>query len=172
MQIQKLDSILLERKPALLERWFDKFFETYPAEGTKHFKSNPNRFSNPVGQTIKRELETALTLLLEDAGAEELSTPLDSIVRIQAVQEFSTVDSLRFAFQLKDAIRDEVASERAELGEELLAMDHRIDRMALVAFDMYLNCREKIWKIRANEMRKQTAKLLEMVNRRKGSEDE
>jgi hypothetical protein len=38
--------------------------------------------------------------------------------------------------------------------EELSALETRIDRLALLAFDCYMKCREKIYEIRLGELRR------------------
>ena len=37
--------------------------------------------------------------------------------------------------------------------------------MALVAFDVYVHCREQVWQIRANDLRRRTSHLWELLER-------
>ena len=39
-------------------------------------------------------------------------------------------------------------------------MESRIDDLALLAFDVYMNCREKLYEIKANEAKNQVSRLL------------
>ena len=40
-------------------------------------------------------------------------------------------------------------------------MESRIDDLALLAFDIYMKCREKLYDIRANEAKNQVSRLLQ-----------
>ena len=59
-------------------------------------------------------------------------------------------------------MREETLKEVREYGlaEQLLALESRLDEMALLAFDVYMRCREKMYEIRANEAKNQVSALL------------
>jgi hypothetical protein len=42
-------------------------------------------------------------------------------------------------------------------------MDRRIERLGLHAFDVYMRCREDMWRIRAQEIRNQSVGIMERV---------
>ncbi len=50
------------------------------------------------------------------------------------------------------------------MAEELAALESRIDDMALLAFDLFMGCREKIYELRANEVRNRTVRLLKKAD--------
>ena len=50
------------------------------------------------------------------------------------------------------------------LANETGILDNRIDEIALLAFDVYSACRQKISDIRVNEVKNQVGKLLERAN--------
>ena len=87
---------------------------------------------------------------------ERLCSHLEEIIKIRAVQEFTPAKAVSFVFLLKDAIRaqlgDDAKDPRAR--EELRAIDTRVDQLALFAFDVYVMCREKVFSLRLNEIRK------------------
>jgi hypothetical protein len=70
-----------------------------------------------------------------------------------------------FTFALKKIIReiakDEGLSGDKSVAEELSAFDMRIDELSLTAFDIYMGCREKLYEIKANEMRDRTFSAFE-----------
>jgi len=70
-----------------------------------------------------------------------------------------------FVFGLKKIIRDELASEIRQEGfsDEWAAFESQIDSLALLCFDIYTECRQKISDIRVNEVRNQSARLLKMA---------
>jgi hypothetical protein len=107
--------------------------------------------------------------LLEDWPAEQLDEALDGIVRIRAVQDLAPSRALEFVFLLKHAVREvEGDGSTAMLAE----VDAAVDRLALRAFDAYMRCRERVYALRADELRRRTAKLLERVERSFGAPEE
>jgi len=164
-----LEHLLLQKRAAILERWFQLVLETYPADTSRFLKQGKDRFTNPVGYTISREIETLYDELLQEMNSDKLAACLDNIIRIRAVQDFSPSQTIALIFLLKKAIREELASEITEnrVFEELLKFESRIDKLVLLAFDIYMKCREKVFEIRVNEAkaeRERVLKLLERIN--------
>ena len=152
-----------------MERWFQLVLETYPAGTSRFLKQEKDRFANPVGYTISQEIEALYDELLQEMNSDKLAVCLDNIIRIRAVQDFPPSQTIAFIFLLKKAIREELASEITEnrVFEELLKFEARIDKLALLAFDIYMKCREKVFEIRVNEAkaeRERVLKLLERIN--------
>jgi hypothetical protein len=92
---------------------------------------------------------------------------LDPIVRIQAVQDFSPSEALSFIPFLKGIIKEELKGENqgTRVVEELMELETRIDRLTLLAFDLYMNCREKIYEIRLGELRNRSVGVMERMQR-------
>jgi hypothetical protein len=88
---------------------------------------------------------------------------LDQIIRIRAIQNFSPSQAVAFVFFLKTVIREALEEDIRQSGikEELLVIETRIDQLALLAFDQYMGCREKLYDLKANELRRQTYRLLQ-----------
>jgi len=166
-----LRSVLSQSKAAIVERWRQSVLESYPADAYRLFSQTKDRFCNPVGHAIGQGLEALYEGLLEGAGAERLSSALDEIVRIRAVQDFTPSQAVAFVFQLKKAVRSELGSRIAEapLAGEWEALESRIDELALLAFDVYMQCREKLHEIRANELKQQSFALWERLERTQGA---
>ena len=103
--------------------------------------------------------------LLKGMMPAETSRFLDAIVRIRAVQDFAPSEAIRFIFRLKDVIRKELAEalQDAAVSAEMVPFEGAIDDLALFAFDLYLQCREKIYDIKANEARSATFRLLQQA---------
>lgn len=166
-RIGMFQEILQQKKSEILRRWIDLILETYPEDTRKFLKSQRNRFSNPVGATISEGLEGLLDHLLEGGEPETASTFLDRIIRIRAVQDFSPSMAIAFVPQLKAIVRELISSQRnqGEFGlEEILDFEARVDQLSLMAFDTFMACREKLYQIRANELRNRTARLLKKTN--------
>ena len=166
----RLNSLLTDKKASILEKWFDVIIESYPPDTSNFLKTQSNRFANPIGSTISKGIEDIFDELLRGLNPpqaeEKTSQFLDDIVRIRAVQDFTPSQALSFIFPLKRIIREELCVEIAEkqLSDEMLSLESAIDNLALSAFDIYMKCREKIYDIKANEVKRSTFRLLQMAN--------
>jgi len=101
-----------------------------------------------------------------------LSGKLEGIVKIRSVQQFNPSQALSFIFMLKKALRMELADQEANIRyqEELRLLETTIDQVALLLFDSYMAYREKIYEIKANELKMRSLKLLERINMAQGVE--
>ncbi len=158
----RLEKLLTHKKPTILKKWFNVVIETYPPETAVFLKKQKDRFANPVGSSILQGIEGIFESLLQGIDHEKVPTFLDNIIRIRAVQDFSPSQAIVFVFLLKKVIREELRKEIREngLSGELLALESRIDDLALLAFDIFMQCREKIYDIKAMELNNQTYSLL------------
>jgi hypothetical protein len=88
---------------------------------------------------------------------------LDPIIRIRAVQNFTPSQATSFILSLKKVLRENFAKELrdSQLAREFLEFESNIDQLCLVAFDIYMQCREKIYQIGANETRNRTFKAFQ-----------
>jgi hypothetical protein len=119
-----------------------------------------------VGNTISEGIEAIYGGLIHGTDIDKLSSFLDTIIRIRAIQDFSASQAVGFVFSLKKAIREELRNELKDEGltGELLNFESRIDEAALLSFGIYMKCREKVYELRANEIKNRTFKLLERAN--------
>ena len=81
---------------------------------------------------------------------------LDGIVRIRSVQAMSPREAVGFVFLLKDVVRETLAREIGEggLDKELRTFEDRVDRVALMAFETYMRCREDLFNIRIRSIQR------------------
>jgi hypothetical protein len=157
-----LEKILSERRSAICEKWFDRVIRTYPEETAVFLKSRKNRFANPVGHILFQELEALLNGLIQGVEIESLRSNVDNIVRIRAVQDFTASQAVIFILLLKEVVREELEEEirQNRIGKALLDWESRVDALTLLAFDVFMLCREKIYDLKANELQKRTVGLL------------
>ena len=172
-----LADLLSRKKTPILERCFNLVVETYPADTSRFLKREKDRFINPVGSTISQEMEAVYDELLQEMNSDKLADSLDNIIKIRSVQDFSPSQAIAFVFLLKQAIREELEDEIQQKGilDELLAFESKIDKLALLAFDIYVQCREKIHEIRLNEVkaeRERAFNLLERINKTYGNPED
>lgn len=169
-------SLLQQKREVVLKKWFDLVIESYPPDASDFLARQKDRFQNPVGYTISTGIETIYGQVLSGFDADELADALDGIVRIRSVQDFLPSEAVLFVFQLKRAIRETVlgpgpgsaAQVSGSMAGQLAAIEAKIDEIALVAFDKYTECREKLHEVKTNEIKKRTAMLLDRVNARPG----
>ncbi len=156
-----LTGLIAERQAKIAQRWLDKTIETYPQDASGFLARQKNQFANPVGCTLSGSLEAIVPILCDGASLEALRDELEPVIRIRAVQEFSPAQALSFIYLLKAAIREELRAELAdaELGRALWHFEARIDRMALLGFEIYVECRERVCELRIDEMRRSVGLL-------------
>jgi hypothetical protein len=158
--------LLQEKREVILEKWLHCISDTYPSETANLLKKKNNPFICHMGSSIREDIESIYDRLLNDEDAQNASSSLDNIIRIRAVQEFAPSEAMSFMFLLKDAIKDEMKSEIREngLSKELFSFESRIDKYALKGFDIYMQCREKIYELKANEVKARAYTLLKRAN--------
>jgi len=158
----KIYDLLAEKKTIVLKQWFDLILETYPEETTSFLKSQNAQTHNPVTQAIHEGIEGIYNGLVNEADAGKLDMYLDNIIRVRAVQDFSPSEAVSFIFSLKKVIRKELEKEICDqkMFRELLALESRIDSLANTSFEIYMKCREKLYDIKANEVRNWTYRAL------------
>ena len=171
-----LGQAISQKKAAILGKWFHLIMDTYPLDNSGFLKREKDRFANPVGYTISREIEVLYNELLQDMDSEKLSASLDSIIRIRSVQDYPPSEAVSFVFLLKKAIREELGDDisDSQAYTDLLRFETRIDKLALLALDIFTRCREKIHEIRLKEVRtegERAFRLLEITKRMYGTPD-
>jgi hypothetical protein len=132
----------LDSVTQIAERWFLRVLEQYPEQTAQFLRTQPDPFRNPVGAAIRQGLPVLVRQALGEAGPEEVRQALDSIIRIRAVQDISAREAAGFVFLLREVLDERGSDSRVQ---------RRIDDLALAVFDVYVQCREKIAEIRANE---------------------
>jgi hypothetical protein len=162
-----LGDILEKNRDAILKRWFDLILETYAVDTVTMMRKDKNQFTNPVGATISREIEVLFKNLCEGSQDEKCQASLDSILKIRSVQDFSPSKAVGFIFLLKRAIGETLKSEicKEPVMDEWLKFQSRIDKLALQAFDIYMDCREKICEIRVNQAKTEKEMAFRMMER-------
>jgi hypothetical protein len=168
---------LAAKKSAILKSWVAIVINSYPTETARFLNSQKDPFANPVGQTTQEGLNAVLNLLLSDPlNHNEARQALDPIIRIRAIQDFTPSQATRFVFDLKKVIRNVMGVRRASdhsdrlAPEDITDLETRIDELGLLAFDIYVKCREKIFEIKANEVKDRTFKAFARAGLVKGPE--
>jgi hypothetical protein len=141
-------------RDVVLDRWIASVAGGYPEETAKFLREQPDRFANPVGASLREGLAELLDGVLCDTATEELEPALDRVIRVRAVG---------FVFDLKQLLREELAGTPGVTPRELAAFEKSIDRLALLAFEVYVHCREQVWAIRNAEVKNLSVGIMERV---------
>ncbi|HQO33805.1 MAG TPA: RsbRD N-terminal domain-containing protein [bacterium] len=162
----ELKILLKQNKAAILTRWSRMIQDTYAAETACFLSGERDQFANPVGFLISAGIEELFDALLTDDQPDRIPSTMVDLIRIRAVQEFTPAQAVGFLFLLKTAIREESGRElrQQDLEDLLFALEHRIDTLVLLAFNLFMECREKVYDLKAREIKRQTFMLLERVN--------
>ena len=162
-----LYSLLSQHRKTIIKKWFNGVVDTYAPETAGLLKKESNQFANPVGHTILHGIEAVYDEFLHPREPEKLAPHLDRIIRIRAVQDFSPAQAISFVFLLKQIVREELKQDLHEnriSSSELAAFDARVDELALLAFNIYAQCRERLFEVRLNEYKNRTNRLLQRAN--------
>ncbi len=161
-----LGILLRNNKEAIVQRWLDGALATYPDAAAAAFGRQNDPFANPVGHSLRAGTRHIFEALLDGMDAEEIRRSLHEIVKIRAVQQLSASQAVGFVFHLKQAIRVELgdAVRDPQLSSELAELEGQIDRIALAAFDLFVQCREQVHELRINEVKRRVSWVVERLN--------
>jgi hypothetical protein len=163
-----LKQSLIEKKKSILERWFHLILETYPPETSKFIRKEKDRFVNPVGVTLSEGMEALYEGLLKGVVADQISNPLEKILQIRSVQDFSPSQAVAIISLLKKAVQEEMKENKIEMKgmiEEWFDLESRIDQLSLRAFDIYTTYRERIYEIRISEIKRERDRAFKLLER-------
>jgi len=177
------DQLLAKSRKDLVAAWRRQILETYPEDTARFIKSEPNQFANPVGNAVNQGVEAVFDALLSGAdglgasadglgasadgkssgGSETLLAALDDLIRIRSVQNFRPAEAVGIVFLLKKVVREKLEKEIGDndLYREQLLFEDRVDRMALLAFETYMRCREDLFAIKTRALKNGPFKLHE-----------
>lgn len=162
MEQKILADYLGKNKATILKKWFNQLADDYPLETARVLKMEQDQFANPIGRTLYQGIEGIYEEILQEMNLERLTASIDNIVRIKAVQEFTPSQAISFIFQFKKIVKDELGSKLNGINKcdvnlfhhELAEFDVKIDFLAGLSFDIYTQCRENIYRLRINEIKR------------------
>jgi hypothetical protein len=154
--------ILKESQSAIVDRWLADTLATYQSSAAEFFRLTKDPFANPVGNALAKGMAGILECLLAEKPLESIRGNLDEIIKIRAIQDFSPSQTLSFVFLLKNAVRVELGGKvvNPELLADLAQFESGIDQVALLAFEIYTNCRERICNLRVDEIKRSVSAIM------------
>lgn len=154
---------MVDKRSAILGGWLDRILEVYPAGSRGVFQKNQDPFSNPIGSTIREGIEKLFQEILEPTDVVRSLSILDPIIRIRAVENLSPSRAMAFIPLLKTIIKESLGNRISESvsPQEWMTLNCKIDQLTLQAFDIYIECREKIHQLKVKELKNRMGKIQE-----------
>ena len=137
----------------IVNKWVEYTLSTYLSSG--FFLKENDKFANPVGGNIREALGRLFLLLVKGVDSKEFLAPLEQVISIRAVQEFTPSQAVAPLNAVKHITREVFAAdkERSQLVNELYDFEFAVDLAVLAAFDIYMQYRERLYQVRINEIR-------------------
>jgi len=163
--MKTVEELLAENREAVIDAWFSHIIDTYPPETAKLWKKGGDRFHNPVSERTREAVKAIVDYLIaknDESALESVLAILDEMVRVRAVQNFAPSQAAGFLFLSKKAIRERLWHDLKTQGnwEQFVALESRIDGLALASLDMYAKCREKLHEIKYKDLERSQVQLL------------
>ncbi len=154
-------NILIKKRTEFLKKWQLQVIETYPQETIKYLLNEKDEFANPVGAVIVKCFGSIYNELMGEMNPDKIYSALDDFIKIRSVQDCSPLHSLNFIFLLKQIIFDEFKKENSgiKLIDGFIEVNKRIDKIALIAFDLYTKSREKIYALKSDEIKRRSFRI-------------
>jgi hypothetical protein len=163
-----LRDLLRKHAEGIVRRWLDDALASYSDHTSAVFSREKDPFANPVGHSLRTGTQAIFDAILQQKDPEQVRPHLHDIIKIRAVQEISASGAVSFVFHLKDAIRTELGTAACEpqYSSDWAELDGAIDRIALTAFDVFVQCRERLCDLRINEMKRTVPWIVDKMNNR------
>ena len=160
--------ILEIHKNRICDEWFNYLLTSYSVDARKFLSANKKSFANPIAKTFSQYLPTIFNCILNNTISAELNEALESIVRLRAVQDFKASQALDFVFALKKITSDSISGklEKLQFYELIAEFSEIVDKVALIAFEIYARQRERLAEIKANEQKKLFATIIDKMNKK------
>ena len=137
----------------IVSRWVEYLLSTYTSSG--FFIKEKDKFANPIGGNFREGLQKLFLLLVKGADPKEFNAPLEQIISIRAVQEFTPAQAVAPLNGVKHIVREAFTAdkERKHLITELYDFEFSVDLAVIAAFDIYMQYRERLYQVRIAEIR-------------------
>lgn len=170
-----ITELCCSRRDVLVERWVNRFFSSYPLDSKGFMRTSRDRFANPVGETTRMAAGVLFNAVIGmDAEPETVKGALHDLIWIRAVQDMPPSKAVGALCLLKELLRAEVLPEclkpeHAGTGvlNDYLAMESRLDTLGLMALDMYSEARERVFRIRVEEVKRSQSQVIRLAKLRR-----
>jgi hypothetical protein len=132
-------------------------------------RTREDQFRNPGGHAIRLALEEIYAAVSGGLSSERLlRESLEMFVKLRAVQDFTPVQALGVMYLLKPLLRDRVLPACLQNGllDEYLEAESRLDTAALLACDIYVASRERVFEERIGEIKRQHSQIVRWARKK------
>ena len=148
-----ISEALKNHREKIVNRWVEYTLSTY--KSSAFFLKEKDQFANPVGGNIRQALEKLFVLLAGNADSKEFVAPLEQIMHIRSVQEFTASQAVAPLHAVKHITREVISADKqsCQLVNDLYDFEFAVDLAVLAAFDIYMQCRERLYQVRIREIK-------------------
>lgn len=163
-----LQDIFREHRDTLIAEWTEAMLGTYPFETVGFLRSRKDQFSNPVGHITSAAAEAMYDAIAgEDVDLNVITTALEDLVKVRAIQQFSPEQALGVLCIVKPLLRKKLMPQVREHGlfDAWLDAESRIDSLLLMGFGFHAACREKLHMMKVDEYKNRYAQVIRRAER-------
>ncbi len=155
----KLAEALHNNRYRIVDRWVEYTLSTYTS--SNFFKKEKDQFANPIGGSVRNCYKALFPLLIKGGDDEQVKRALSHFMHLRAVQEFSPSQAIAPLSAVKHITRDILGSDKEtrELVSELYDFEFAVDLALFKAFDLYMECKMRVYDIRIREIKSGSAIL-------------
>ncbi|MDY6820717.1 MAG: hypothetical protein SVN78_03725 [Deferribacterota bacterium] len=153
----------LDKKNKILDDWFNHLISHYDDNKLDYLEKERDPFLNPVKYIFKSALGSIFSYIFEDEELDLVSQDIEKLIKLLALNGPKASEVLGLFVFFKQHINALFMSSFSleEKIDEYNEITNIFDNLLLKIFDMYVQCREKIYEIRVNEIKRMTFPLLE-----------
>lgn len=111
-------------------------------------RASSSEIEDPFFHAVRSEWSEIVEILFSNRPVDETLSLPEEFIRLRAVQEISAAEAVSHIFVLKDIVR-----ERFEPDRGFSDLSRRLDFLALHTFNSYMQCRERLFKLRLAEIK-------------------
>jgi hypothetical protein len=167
----ELSGFIKENRDALAGRWLDAVIGSYSADTGGFIKGKDDRIANPLGHAIREMVDAVLRCLGEGCDEQALGSAMFPVIQMRAVQDFTPSEAVAFVGLFRNSVVS-LAMEKEAGPELIIELDDVVLGLMSRAFDLYSDCREKLWEIKIEEIKRNLYMFLrksDMVELQNGS---
>ncbi|MFP4368805.1 MAG: RsbRD N-terminal domain-containing protein [Bacteroidota bacterium] len=160
---------IIDNKNEISRLWFDETVKSYRDKSAGFLARSDRRFTNPAGSAINDAVMDLAEYLAGKKTLEEIKGSLEHFIRLRAVQDYYPSEALRPIFAVKEIVADlcgirDYTINETQMNDFLI----RVDNLMLHAFDIYMESREKIFRIQAGEQKRTFERAVNKINKKYG----
>lgn len=130
-------------KQEICDDWINRVF----GDGFKN-RGRASEIEDPFYHTVSSEWSEIVEILFSNRPVDGALVLPEEFIRLRAVQEISAAEAVSHIFVLKDIMRERFGDDRG-----FNDLSRRLDFLALHTFNSYMQCRDRLFKLRLTEIK-------------------